>query len=193
MVTNINSAQTQTMPRNGFEKFNSFFNKIVDPLCKGGSIIAAVGLAAMMLITTLDVLGRYLGGLEFIRSFTTFFRPIPGTVEMVNNFMVILVSFGLGYCAFRKGHIRVDIVLQYIGKKANHWFDVYAYGICFIIYILVTWQCFNNAITHFNNKMLSPILLFPVYPWIFILVIGAAIITLTFLRDFLKSIEEVMN
>jgi TRAP-type C4-dicarboxylate transport system permease small subunit len=193
MGTDVKSAQAQSIPKSGFEKFNSFLSKIVDPLCKWGSIIAAAGLAAMMLITTLDVIGRYLGGMEFIRSFTTFFKPVPGTVEMVNNFMVILVSFGLGYCALRKGHIRVDIVMQYISKKANHWFDVYSYGVCFVIYVLVTWQCFNNAVTHFNNKMLSPILLFPVYPWIFILVIGAGIITLTFLRDFLKSIEEVMK
>ena len=193
MATNINSAQTQALPRNGFEKFNSFFSKIVDPVCKWGGVIAAVGLAAMMLITTFDVIGRFLGGLEIIRAFTTFFKPIPGTLEMVNNFMVILVSFGLGYCALRKGHIRVDIVMMYVSKKANHWFDIYSYGICFIIYVLVTWQCLNNALTHLHNKLLSPILLFPVYPFVFILVIGSAIIALTFLRDFLKSIEEVMK
>jgi len=166
-------------------------SKVVDPLTIVGAVIACTALAAMMFLTFLDVAGAQLGKVSFINNLTSFFKPIIGSQEITELLMVLLVSFALGYSAFKKAHIRVDLVMQYTPNKVNRWFDIFAYGFSFIMYILIAWQGWVYAFDNIRTGMVSTILNIPIPPFNFLLVIGAALAALIFLRDFLKSIEEV--
>ncbi len=162
-------------------KFNNYLSKLINPLIGiFGIAVAGVMLTSMMFLTFFDVAGRYVLN-----------KPIFGSLEVTEFLMALLVSFGLGYTALNKGHIRVDLIMQYTTRKANLWFDVFAYGISCIFYVLIAWQAWVYALTKMTSKMTSSILLIPVYPFIFALSVGAVFLVLVFLRDLLKSIEEV--
>jgi TRAP-type C4-dicarboxylate transport system permease small subunit len=188
------AVQSVNPPRsNGFSKLIAGMSKIVDPLCKWGGAIGGFALAYMMFMTVLDVLGRAIGGVNFIHKVISVIGPVPGSLEMTEIMLGILISFGLGYTALKKGHIRVDLLLQYTSKKQTSWFDVFTYFLSFALYCGITWQAWLNGFSLFKDQLRTAVLSIPVFPFSFILVMGAAIVALVFLRDFLKSIEEVMR
>lgn len=156
-------------------------SKIVDPLTsKIGMSIAGVFLTLIMAITFFDVAGRVF-----------FKKPISGSLELTEFMMGIMVAFGIAYTAFRKGHIRVDIVMQFASRKANLWMDIFAYGTSMVFFIFITWQTWLNALSVMNTKLASVVLLLPTYPFVFIVAIGSVCVVLILLRDFLNAIKEV--
>jgi TRAP-type C4-dicarboxylate transport system permease small subunit len=178
-----NKAGVQTVRLAGLAKVITFLSKIAN-LISGtvGAAIASTMLTAMMFLTFFDVVGRYF-----------FNKPIIGSLELIEYMMGLLVAFGLSYCAMAKGHIRVDIIMQYTSKKANQWFDLISFGVALIFFSIVTWQTWIYGLSMIDSKLTSSVLLIPVYPFIFCISIGAAFLSLVFLRDFLQSIKEVAN
>jgi TRAP-type C4-dicarboxylate transport system permease small subunit len=166
-------------------------SKVVDPLIKAGSIFAAAMLALLMFLIFVEVAGRGLGGISFVHQHLTFIHAFVGSDELASFLMGMVVAFGLGYCALLKGHIRVDITLTYVPKKALPWFDIFTYLVSFVFYIFITWQFWRNAIDSLQSHVTSNILLLPIYPVMFVMIVGTAFLALVFLRDFLASINEV--
>lgn len=180
MRTKGNNTTGHASEQSFLTKLINLLGKIVDPLSKYSSIFIALILSAMMFLTFIDVCGRY---------FLT--RPVPGAYEISTFMMGIMVSFALAYTASKKAHIRVDIITQFIRDKKKAWFDLVAYGLAFIFYVLVVWQGVLHAVTYIRNKQVSGVLYIPIYPFIFIMVIGLSFIVLVFLRNLLESIQEV--
>ena len=171
----------EAVPKGGLGKIVDYLSKVVDPLTsKVGVSIAAVMMALMMFLTFFDVAGRFLLN-----------KPINGSLEITEYMMGVMVAFALGYTAFRKGHIRVDIILQYASRRVVQWMDIFAYGISMIFYCFIAWQSWLNAVSVMESKLTSAVLLVPAYPFVFIVAIGAAFVVLIFLRDFLNAIAEV--
>jgi TRAP-type C4-dicarboxylate transport system permease small subunit len=167
---------------------------IVKPVSgKFGAVVACTALATMMFLTFFDVAGAQLGKIEFIRSRTDFFRPILGSQEMTELIMVTFVAFAISYCAFHKGHIRVDLLMQYTSRRTNLWFDVFTYAISCIFYIFIAWQAGMASWDNILDGRVTNVLQIPLFPFSIVLAAGAAILALVFFRDFLKSVEEVAS
>ncbi len=134
-----------------------------------------------MFLTGVDVFGRYV-----------FNRPIMGSSDITNILMAMVVSFGFGYCALKKGHVRVDLVLGHLPFRARKVLDAVAYLASFGFYCVLIWQVTLYGRSLMESKM-SPtsVLAIPIYPFIFLFVIGAIILALVFLRDTVQSIYEV--
>jgi TRAP-type C4-dicarboxylate transport system permease small subunit len=62
-------------------------------------VIAALALFALMMLTCVDVLGRYL-----------FSRPLPGGFELTELAMGALIFTALPLVTLRRQHVRVDLV-----------------------------------------------------------------------------------
>lgn len=191
MANPSNTEAIKASRSNGFSKFIAGMSKIVDPLCKVGGAIGGFALAYMMFLTVIDVLGRAIGSSDAIHKVMSFIGPVPGSLEMTELMLGILISFGLGYTALKKGHIRVDLLLQYTSQKQTRWFDVVTYLLSFILYCGITWQAWNNGFSLYANHLSTANLHIPIFPFPFILVLGAAIVALVLLRDLLKAVEEV--
>jgi TRAP-type transport system small permease protein len=193
MDDNLDKEKTPSASRGLLAKIVRWMDKVVNPLSEKGAYVGGFFLAVMMFLTFFDVISNQLGKWSVINSRTNFFGPIIGGQELMALFMLVLVSFALAYCGSKEGHIRVDLILQYTSKKANHWFDIFAYGASMVFYFIIAWQAFKYGLDSIHDKTVSTILTIPIFPFNFIIFIGAAFITLVFLRDFLKSIEGVKN
>lgn len=66
-------------------------------------LIAAVMLMALMLVTCIDVIGRYV-----------FNNPVPGAIELTQMSMAILVFAVMPVVTWRGGHIVVDLLDSYL-------------------------------------------------------------------------------
>ncbi len=185
-----NQAVARAAPTGGYAKFIAALNRVIDPIAKYGGYIGSVALAFMMFLTVFDVLGRGFGSWAWVHDHLGV-GPIQGSMELTELALGVLVTFALGYCALRKGHIRVDLIMQYTSRKQNLVFDLFTYAISCLFYIGIAWQAVNNGIAIHENQLETASLAIPVYPFAFILVIGASIMALVLLRDFLATIEEV--
>jgi TRAP-type C4-dicarboxylate transport system permease small subunit len=144
-----------------------------------------------MFLIFIEVAGRGLGGIVFIRDHLSFIHAIVGSDELAAFLMGMLVAYAIGYCAMLKGHIRVDVILHYLPRKVVPWFDIFANFFSFVFYIFITWQFWHNALENLHSHVSSPVLLIPIYPFMFIMIVGTVFLTLVFLKLFFESVDEV--
>ncbi|HSW56868.1 MAG TPA: TRAP transporter small permease [Dehalococcoidales bacterium] len=153
----------------------------IDPLSNwvGGSIAAAITFF-MMAITFADVIGRGI-----------FNTPVAGTLELTEYGMGVMVAFGIAYCAFRKGHIQVDIITLFVPRKVRHVMDMVAYLCSAAFFAVITWQTWLHVWGTHKDGLTSAVLLIPTWPFVLLVTIGAAILVLVFIRDLLDAIDKV--
>lgn len=94
-------------------------------------ILCSVVLAAMMLLTFVDVVGRYLLG-----------APVFGASEMISTMLALTIFLGLGIANARDRHIVVELFDDKFRNFSPRLYDVVVQGfsifaMCLIVYVLV--------------------------------------------------------
>jgi TRAP-type transport system small permease protein len=180
MAAHLKAIADSAMQPTGLGKVINLLSKIITRPAVTVAYLSGFMCPAMMFVTFFDVGGRY-----------TLNKPVTGSLEITEFMMAIMVGCGLAYCALHKGHIRVDALFPYLSRKAILWMDILAYGASCLFFAAVTWQSWLDAVAQVQSKVTSSVLFLPVYPFVFVMAFGVALLTLVFLRDFLQSIEEV--
>lgn len=144
--------------------------------------LAATALLGMMLLTVADVCGRYI-----------FSRPIKGTWELVGFLLVAAGSLGLGYCQVKKGHIRVDFLLQRFPEKVQAIITTLAHFIGFVAFSVLCWRCAVYAHYYFSltRGNATDTLHIPLYPFVLVLAVGTGMLALVLLFDLVHSLAKV--
>jgi TRAP-type C4-dicarboxylate transport system permease small subunit len=104
--------------------------ELVAKLC---SWVASVFLAAMMLLTVADVLGR---------SFLA--RPIHGTYELVELLLTCTFFFALPAVFLRDGHVLVDAIDSRL-PRAVPWLKRIALVVAAVMLGIIAWRCWLFA------------------------------------------------
>jgi TRAP-type C4-dicarboxylate transport system permease small subunit len=155
---------------------------IASPTAKVLNIIAAGFLAAMMVLTGVDVFLRYI-----------FNRPVTGSYEMTEFMMPIVIAFGLAYCAVEKGHVRVELVILRLPERAQVVMHIFANLVFLAVFILITWQTFLRAKGMFDVGQTSIVLYIPVFPFVLAVAIGGAALCLVVLRDLFAYLSQAVR
>ena len=112
----------------------------------------------MCLLTTFDVGGRYF-----------FNAPITGTTEISGLMLIIVASFGFGWCALEGKHVAVDILMMHMPKKFQYIMDMIFLFIIFFLYATITvW----TAIEAKDNETVSSLLRIPEAPFFWLFTLG---------------------
>lgn len=159
-----------------------FISIVANPSAKVVNGIAAVVLTMMMALTGADVTLRYV-----------FNRPIPGAVEITEFMMAIVVALGFAYCALRKGHVRVDVVVSRLPKRAQAVMDTIANFAFLGLFILITWRTVPRAQAMIEASLTSYILFIPVFPFVLVVTAGSAILCLVLLKDFMDDLYQAVK
>ncbi len=146
------------------------------------SKLGCVSLCAMMCLTVVDVVGRYV-----------FNAPILGAFEITSFLVSILIFSFLGYAQSQKAHVTVDILVNIFPKKMQLAVKLFNYIIGFFVMILISWKGFEKAIeakAAGDSPMNLPV---PDHPFIFFLALGCGIMCIEFLRDILGTIVKLIE
>jgi tripartite ATP-independent transporter DctM subunit len=148
-------------------------------------IINSVGvsiLAAMMVLTTADVILRYL-----------FSRPITGAMELTEYMMAIVVAFGLAYTGMQKGHVSVDLVISRFHPGAQAVVKSITCFLCLGLFALIAWRSvFYGGILK-SGGYTSSSLYIPAHPFAYVVAFGSAMLGLVFLVNFLENVAAVFK
>lgn len=140
------------------------------------SRLGCVALFAMMGLTVVDVVGRYV-----------FNSPILGAFEVTSFLVSIMIFSFLGYAQSQKVHVTVDILVNSFPAKAQTIVKLLNYIVGLFVMILISWKGFEKAIESMeagDSPMNLPI---PIHPFVFFLAFGCMIMCIEFIRDILRS------
>lgn len=157
-----------------------FLKKVLEPGTRWVNRAGVIVLAAMMFLTATDVILRYI-----------FNRPVPGSYELQEFMMSIMLAVGIGYCGFLKGHISVDIFISHLKPRAQSCLNAFHYFVGFVLFAAVCWQTAIEGLSMYSRQLESSVLSIPKYPFYFVLVFGAAVLCVVFFYNFLESLLAV--
>jgi TRAP-type transport system small permease protein len=144
--------------------------------------IAAIVLGAMMMIGVVDVCGRFF-----------FNKPMEGSFELGGILLVTAGTWGMGYCQLQKSNIRIDVITSRFPKRIQAGADIFAYIFCIAATGVTTWR--TSVMTHeymvATLGNLTSTLRIPYWPFMLTLSMGFAWLTVIFIYDLIKAIQEV--
>jgi TRAP-type C4-dicarboxylate transport system permease small subunit len=136
----------------------------------------------MMILTILDV---------FLRK--VFSKSILGTVEMTEFLLVFVIFFALAITEIKNGHVKVDLVMSRFGERAQGIVDMITQLICFILTVVITWSTLIYSEKMRLSQEVSQDLWLPVFPIIYVVALGCALLALTVLIKFIAASIKVVK
>jgi len=142
-------------------------------------ILAAVAIVAMMFLTCADVLLRL------------FRRPITGTYELVSFLGAIAASFAIAHTTAEKSHVAVSLIVRLLPQKLQGIIESCVSLLGIFLFALISWQSIRYGMNCQQCGEVSLTLELPVYPIIYGIAFGAAVVCLVLLTDFMDAIAKV--
>jgi TRAP-type C4-dicarboxylate transport system permease small subunit len=128
---------------------------------------ACISLLALMMITFVDVMGRYF-----------FNKPLVFAVELVELGMGLLMFFGLAITTLNRGHISVDLISEAVPKPVQRVLFVLSATTSVVFIGLMAWRLWDRAVKFMSDGLATQILFLPVHPVVFVMAISAGVSTL---------------
>jgi TRAP-type C4-dicarboxylate transport system permease small subunit len=144
-------------------------------------------LLLLMFLTVGDVIGRYL----VVK--VPGFGPIPGTFELTEFSLAVIVLAAIGFTQIKGEHISIDIFITKLPPKARNIIDCITNFLSMAIFILVTWQTVKYAQLLYSSHDVSGVLRIPVYPFLIVAAIGCFTFCLAMLASFLQSLKKAVK
>ena len=146
--------------------------------------LGAIALLGMMCLTTADVIGRYI-----------FNSPVVGAYELTEFLVLILIFSYLAYTQSMGSHVSVELIVNKLPRTTQIILHVFNHTVSLIIWGLIAWKGFENAVEQMGTGEISPNLAVPNYPFIFFLSLGCFVMCIEYLRNILQifgtQIEDI--
>ena len=137
---------------------------------------AAAILLAMMLLTFVDVVARYL-----------FSRPVRGAFEVTELMLVVLIFAGLPLVSFTDEHAVMDFIDRLLGPRAQRGLERLVQLACAVFMFLLTWLVWRKADRIWAYRDVTDVLKIPYGPFVYFM---AGTLALAGLIHLYKVIER---
>jgi TRAP-type C4-dicarboxylate transport system permease small subunit len=157
---------------NQMERFSLVLNRFLGH-------ISSAGLALLMFLTVVDVLGRYL-----------FNRPVTGTFELTEMSMVLIVFLALGLAQHHQEHISLDLAYIYFPSWLKKATDLTVDLVNLVVVGAITWQLYNYFVRMRDGNYTTAVLQLPIHPFVIVAVVGVAAYLLAVMCGFGAAIKK---
>ena len=149
--------------------------------------VAMVVLLLLMFLTVGDVVGRYLVG------FIPGLGPIPGSFELTEFMLAVIVLTAIGHTQMKRGHISIDILVSRFSPRVQAIMNAVTDFVTLAMFALVTWRTIKYAQLLYESNDVSGVLRLPVYPFLVVAAIGTFMFCLAMLSTFLRSLKKAVK
>jgi len=164
------------------DEAHQFIKKTVMLPSKILSQIGSVVLFVLVIMTAIDVTGRYL-----------FSKPLPATYELTKFMFSITVFFGMAYFGILKRHIKINLLVDKFPPAAQNIIDSFTSLLSLGMCIVLSWQAIVQTRVLQLDKLRSDIWHIPVFPFQLLVALALAVLALVLLADFLESLANVLK
>lgn len=137
--------------------------------------LAGIPLFAMMVVTVIDVTGRY------------FRAPLPGALELNQIFLAVLCVLCWAHTQAKKGHITIDLLYNALPQRVQNAVSVFSAIVGLTVAGLIAWTSIPVIMTARRIKEWTDILQVPIWPFKAMLFVGAVLLGLQFLTDIVDN------
>ncbi|MFC2047280.1 TRAP transporter large permease subunit [Chloroflexota bacterium] len=155
-------------------------NRFVQSLGWWGAVAGAISLIGIVLLTTADVFSRFVFGL-----------PMIFTIEVVQLMLVIVMLAGMAYTELRKGHVRVNILVDKFSPTAKLVTDTSTTLVALTVTVILAWQSVVYAQGLASQNQEVPILRIPLWPVVVIAGFCFLLFALAVSANFIESLGKL--
>lgn len=153
------------------------FEKVLRFMTEKMAWVAMFAIVACMALVVTDVI-RY----------QVVDKPVPGTHEIVELIAAVILSMGIAYLTFVRGHVAVGILVDRFRPRVQAVFDLVTGVIALGFTVWLTAGMVEMAIRNFNYGWVTGVLRIPRYPFMYLIALSLAITCVVLLRDVIKSV-----
>jgi TRAP-type C4-dicarboxylate transport system permease small subunit len=151
------------------------FERALRVLAFGGGAVL-IGLVGLVVY---EVVMRYL-----------FARPVFGGFEITELAMVLIVGFGLPYCALTGGHVAVDLFSRFLDRPALRWLNALVHLAGAALLAVVAWRATLYALGSYQWGDLSNMMRIPKYPFQLAIAASAGLFALVLLMQAVRALRR---
>jgi TRAP-type mannitol/chloroaromatic compound transport system permease small subunit len=153
----------------------------VQRLAVGMVLLGSVGMMVSMFICVADVVG------------TNFFEfPVPGTLEITESTMVLIVFGALAYTQERRGHIRVDLLHGFVSPRVKSFMDAMTHLLALVYFVLLGWHSIGELTYSWEMREATMgAIRFPLYPARLLLTAGTALLVAQLALDVISDVGRM--
>ena len=133
---------------------NSLARAALPPVLYGLEVIVSILLFIMIMLTFIDVVGRYL-----------FASPVFGAAEMIEFLLATLIFSALGLVNARDEHITVEIFEHHFTRAMPRIHAVLVKGTAVVAMAIIAWQLAIRAADALHHNEATVVLEWPLY-WV---------------------------
>ena len=141
---------------------------------------AAAMLGAMMLFSVADMVMRGFGVTE------------AGFYVVIGWLSAVAMALALGTVQRHKGHVAMELVVVKMGRRSRALTDASMALISLVLFAVVAFYVARYGRVLHETGSLSETLRIIVYPWVYVVGLGCAGLTLALLVDFLRSVATLL-
>lgn len=141
--------------------------------------IVAVLIFAIMALTVVDVVGRYL-----------FNAPVKGSIEAIELMLGVLIYMAIPLASARAEHIRIDLLDYLLGPRARQAQRLIGNAASAVVMAFLAWRLYERGKQFAQFRDTSSHLGVPLAPVAWLMAFFAAITVLVVLRDFAAALKE---
>ena len=156
------------------------FEKVLGFVAEKMAWIAMFAIVACMALVVTDVI-----------TYQAVHEPLPGTHEVVELIAAIILSMGIGYLTFVRGHVAVGILVDRFRPRVQAVFDLITGLISLGFTIWLTQGVFEMAIRNSRYGWVTGVLAIPRAPFMFLIALSLALSCVVLLRDVIRAVMVI--
>ncbi len=142
-------------------------------ITRGVSYVGMFLLIPLMLLTSTEVVSRYLWNL-----------PLPGTMELSSYMLSIFILLGVAYTQQVKGHVRVTMLTTRLPRRMRLSLEMITTILSIFIIAILAWQ---GWVVGIDEVEVSDMLRMPIKPFKLLVTVGGFLLTLELIMDLIDS------
>jgi len=153
------------------------FENVLRFITEKMALVAMFAIVACMALVVTDVI-RY----QIVD------KPVPGTHEVVELIASVILSMGIGYLTFVRGHVAVGILVDRFRPRVQAVVDLVTGVISLGFTVWLTEGMVEMAIRNSKYGWVTGVLEIPRHPFIYLIALSLALTCVVLVRDVIRSV-----
>jgi len=121
-------------------------------------------------------------------------RPISWMLEITEYIMLYIPFLGAAFVLKENGHIRIDLVLTFLGERSRGWLNVVTSSVGGVVMLIYTWFGAQVTLDYFKRGVPSlESLKTPMFLILMIIPIGGLLFSIQFFRQMKGYYQKLKN
>jgi TRAP-type C4-dicarboxylate transport system permease small subunit len=151
---------------------------LADRIPRGMAFLSGLSVLVVTLMITYDVLLRYF-----------FNRPQLFVDELSTLILILIIFGGIAFTFQRGGHIRVDLVTNRLGHRANRSLRVLTLFLGIVFLGIITQNTFVSSLVAYRLERLSMVMFYPLWIPMLLIPIGTGLMAWVMIKALIAEVK----